>query len=249
MTLSKTIWRPQPRKVILKNNEVHVWCSSLTLKPEILNKLRLILSTDEIERADRFHSQKDQFGFIAGRGILRSILGYYLQIEPSEIRFTYNTHGKPSIANITEASGLNFNISHSHELALYALTRGRGIGIDIERLRSNLSFERIAKRFFPPAEFEKLRSLPPEEFVEGFFNFWTCKEAYIKAIGKGLSIPLNQFAVTVHANKTVKIQNSKTNHCEESRWSFYTLRPAPGYVGALTVEGKKLRIKYWMWSE
>jgi len=249
MTTLDGLWNAPPADMAVSNDEVHVWRASLDLAESEVQRLAQTLSADERTRSERFYFERDRQRFIAGRGILRSILGYYLQIEPSEIRFTYNTHGKPSIANITEASGLNFNISHSHELALYALTRGRGIGIDIERLRSNLSFERIAKRFFPPAEFEKLRSLPPEEFVEGFFNFWTCKEAYIKAIGKGLSIPLNQFAVTVHANKTVKIQNSKTNHCEESRWSFYTLRPAPGYVGALTVEGKKLRIKYWMWSE
>lgn len=248
MKRSITTWRQHPKKLILKDNEVHVWCSSLVLNSKILNKLRLTLSADELERANRFHFQRDRHSFIAGRGILRSILADYHQNKPREIEFTYNTRGKPSIVNIPGGLGINFNLSHSHGLAVYAITRRRGIGIDIERLRSNLSFEKIAKRFFTTAEFEKLSSLAHEEFMEGFFKLWTQKEAYIKAKGKGLSIPLNQFAATIKRDQTVRIKEIGINSDKECSWSFHTLTPAPGYVGALAVEGKNIRIKYWMWS-
>lgn len=249
MEPSKILWRARPGKVILKNNEVHLWCASLILDSKILHKLRSTLSTDEIERADRFHFQKNRNSFTAGRGILRSILAHYLENKPREIGFIYNTHGKPSIANMPGGTGINFNLSHSHGLAVYAFTRRRRIGIDIERLRSNLSFEKIANRFFTTAEYEKLRGLHHDEFIEGFFNLWTHKEAYIKAKAKGLSIPLNQFGVTINADQTVRINEIGRNPDEEYVWSFYTLTPAPGYVGALAVEGKNLTIKHWTWSE
>jgi 4'-phosphopantetheinyl transferase len=249
MKRSITTWRPRPKKLILKDNEVHVWCCSLVLNSNILTKLRLILSADELERANRFHFQKDRCRFIAGRGILRSIIAEYLQNRPKEIVFTYNTRGKPSIANMFGDSEINFNLSHSHGLAAYAFTRRRGVGIDIERVRSNLSFERIAKRFFTTEEFQELSSLAQDEFIEGFFKLWTHKEAYIKAKGTGLSIPLNRFAVTINSDQTVRSKEIGINPDEECGWSFHSLTPEPGYVGALVVEGTNVRIKYWMWSD
>jgi 4'-phosphopantetheinyl transferase len=248
MTPSKTLWRSHPEKVILKDNEVHLWIASLVLNSKIIHKLRSTLSTDEIERADRFHFQKNRHSFIAGRGILRSILAHYLENKPREIGFIYNTHGKPSIANMPVGAGINFNLSHSHGLAVYAFTGRRRIGIDIERMRSNLSFEKIANRFFTSAEFEKLSALAHDEFIQGFFYLWTQKEAYIKARGKGLSIPLNQFGITISTDKTARINEIGRNRDEECIWSFYTLTPAPGYVGTLAAEGKNPRIKYWTWT-
>ncbi len=249
MKHSITTWRSRPKKLILKDNEVHVWCSSLVLDSKILNRLRLTLSADELERANRFHFQKDQCSFIAGRGILRSILADYLQTRPKDIEFRYNTRGKPSITNVPLRSEINFNLSHSHGLAVYAVTQRREIGIDIERLRSNLSFRRIARRFFTTEEFEKLNSLTGEEFIEGFFKLWTHKEAYIKAKGTGLSIPLNRFAVTINRDQTVRIKEIGLNPDGERSWSFHSLTPEPGYVGALVVEGKNVRIKHWLWSD
>ena len=249
MTRSITTWRPRPKKLILKDNEVHVWCSPLFPNSKILNTLGLTLSADELERANRFHFQKDRCRFIAGRGILRSIIADYLQTRPKDIGFTYNTRGKPSITKMSGGSGISFNLSHSHGLAVYAFTRRREIGIDIERLRSNLSFERIAKRFFTTEEFEKLNSLAHEEFIEGFFKLWTFKEAYIKAKGIGLSIPLNRFVVTFDRGQTVRIKKIGINPDEECGWSFHSLTPARGYVGALAVGGKNVRLKYWKWSE
>lgn len=249
MKRSTIIWRPRPKKLFLKDNDVHLWCSSLLLNSRALNRLKLTLSADELERANRFHFRNHQCSFIVGRGILRSIIADYLQTRPKEIRFRYNAHGKPSIADVSSHSEINFNLSHSHGLAVYAFTRRREIGIDIERLRSNLSFQKIAKRFFTTEEFENLNSLPHDEYIDGFFGLWTQKEAYIKAMGTGLSIPLNRFSVTVKKDQTVRVNEIRIKSNEEGSWSILSLKPKRGYVGALAVEGKSLTIKHWTWSE
>jgi 4'-phosphopantetheinyl transferase len=239
-------WESPPKRLTIREDEAHVWLTGLNLRPSLLENLRNTLSTDELARANRFYFEKDRHHFIAARGFLRVILGRYLKLKPDSLKFIYTPHGKPEIANEVDYSYLKFNLSHSHGLALYAVTIGREIGIDIERVRANLSFDKIAKRFFTTAEFEKLSSLAHEEFIEGFFKLWTHKEAYIKAKGRGLSIPLNQFAVTINRDQTVRIKEIGINPDEEHGWSFHSLTPAPGYSAALAVEGKNLRIKYWM---
>jgi 4'-phosphopantetheinyl transferase len=241
--------RNPPSKLILGQDEIHVWRADLNVRQQLLEALEDTLEKEERDRANRFHFEKDRCHFIAARGILRVILGRYLKLKPNRLKFIYTPHGKPKLANEMAFNYLKFNLSHSHGLALYAITLSREIGIDIERCRTNLSFEKIAKRFFSPLEFKMLSALPPSERIEGFFNCWTRKEAYIKAIGEGLSIPLNQFDVTLNPSDEARILRIKEDSILASYWSLYSLTPAAGYVGAVAVEGKKLRIKYWMWSE
>ena len=244
----KPEWRLPPEKSIIRDDEAHVWLTDLNLRPSSLENLKNILSTDELARANRFHFEKDRHDFIAARGVLRIILGSYLKLEPERLKFIYTPHGKPKIVNEWDCDYLKFNLSHSHGLALYAVTLGREVGIDIERVRPSLSCERIAKRFFSPLEFKTLVALPPSERIEGFFNCWTRKEAYIKAIGEGLSIPLDQFVVTLNPRDEAKIVSIQGDSILASSWSLYPLIPAPGYVGALAVEGKNLTVKYWRWT-
>lgn len=244
----KQKWCNPPGKLILGQHEIHVWRADLNVGEQLLQTLEDTIEKIERDRANRFHFDKDRHHFIAARGTLRLILGSYLNIKPRNLKFTYNTHGKPKIGNELDQNYLKFNLSHSHGLALYAVTLGRDVGIDIERVRTNLSFEKIAKRFFSPLEIKMLESLPPSERIEGFFNCWTRKEAYIKAIGEGLSRPLDQFDVTLNPSDEAKIVNIKGDPVLASSWSLYPLLPAPGYVGALAVEGKNLRIKHWTWS-
>lgn len=244
----KQRWCNPPSKLILGQEEIHVWRADLNVNQQLLEALEDTLEMKERHRANRFHFEKDRRHFISARGILKIILGRYLKLKPKRLKLVYTTHGKPKIANEMDHNYLKFNLSHSHGLALYAITLGREIGIDIESVRANLSFEKIAKRFFSPLEFKMFSALPPSERIEGFFNCWTRKEAYIKAIGEGLSIPLNQFDVTLNPSDEAKIVSIKGDPILASSWSLYALIPAPGYVGALAVEGKNLRIKYWMWS-
>ena len=240
-------WQLPPKNLIIGDDEAHVWLTELNLRPVLLENLKDTLSTDELARANRFHFEKDRHHFIAARGTLRLILGNYLNIQPRNLKFTYNRRGKPKIANELDQDHVKFNLSHSHGLAVYAVTLSREVGIDIEWVRTSLSFEKIAKRFFSPSEFEMLVALPPSERVKGFFNCWTRKEAYIKAIGEGLFISLDQFDVTLNPRDEAKIVSIKGDSILAARWSLYPLIPAPGYVGALAVEGKNLTIKHWMW--
>jgi 4'-phosphopantetheinyl transferase len=143
---------------------------------------------------------------------------------------------------------LGFNLAHSHELALYAITRGREVGIDLERIRSNLVDEQIAERFFSPREVVVLRGLPTHRQREAFFNCWTRKEAYVKAKGQGLSIPLDQFDVSLAPGEPAALLSTQWHPQEASRWSLQKLNPGCGYVAALAVEGHDWQVKCWQWS-
>ncbi len=177
--------------------EVHVWRIPLECGDAALDRLRTFLADDERQRAERFYFEKDRRHFIAGRGALRSLVAGYLNRHPSQVRLAYTNYGKPLLAAEFGSTELRFNLSHSHGLALLAVTRGRDIGVDLEHIRANLDGEQLAERFFSPCEVAVLRSLAPELRREAFFQCWTRKEAYIKANGKGLSLPLDQFDVTL----------------------------------------------------
>ena len=162
-----------------------------------LPNLKQVLSADEHARAERFYFQKDRERFMVARGLLRTVLGRYLNQEPSQLRFCYSPYGKPALATGSGRNTLRFNVSHSHGLALYAITCGRELGVDVELIRPELPDEEIAERFFSFQEVSGLRALPPNMRLEAFFNCWTLKEAYIKARGEGLSLPLDQFDVAL----------------------------------------------------
>jgi 4'-phosphopantetheinyl transferase len=245
MTVDDCLWHPPPTDLSLSEDKVHVWRASLTLPASRIQGLRRLLSQDEIDRAERFHFQRDREHFIAGRGLLRTILGRYLDQEPDRLRFSYSPHGKPALTPEFDGDTFHFNLSHSRGLALFALTRGRQVGIDLEHIRSDLSNEEIAERFFSPQEVATLRSLPLDRRQEAFFSCWTRKEAYIKARGEGLSIPLDQFDVTLTPNEPAVLLAVRGNEGEVRRWSLLALAPTPDYVAALAVEGKVWRLVCW----
>jgi 4'-phosphopantetheinyl transferase len=241
-------WRPVAQVPALTPDAVHVWRISLDIGDALHSRLRDILADDERHRADRFHFEKDRRHFTAGRGTLRTILAGYLGLRPEEIRFSYTNYGKPLLAGANEA--LRFNLSHSHGLALLAVTRGREIGVDIEFTRDNLERdgELLAERFFSRHEVAALRSLPPEVRREAFFHCWTRKEAYIKAHGMGLSLPLDQFDMTLHPDEPAALLATRHDPAEAQRWSMRSLLPGEGYVGALAVEGHSWRLGCGHWS-
>jgi 4'-phosphopantetheinyl transferase len=242
---SFSLWSPLPKVLSLGNDEVHVWRVTLDLETSQLNSLRQILSVDEQARGERFYFQKDHERFIAARGLLRTILGHYLGREPGQLQFGYGPHGKPYLAGEWSWSGFRFNISHSQGLALYAITQGREVGVDIEYIRPHSAHKQIAHRFFSPREVMTLNALPPHLQQEAFFNCWTRKEAYIKAKGKGLSFPLNQFSVSLTPGEPAALLHVQEDPQETSRWSLQTLDPGPGYVAALAVEGQDWQLKCW----
>ncbi|MEH2279808.1 MAG: 4'-phosphopantetheinyl transferase HetI [Nostoc sp.] len=233
------LWLPAPRNLTLLPDEIHVWRIELQQPETQLQYLITTLSSDEIARAERFYFPKHRQHFIAGRGILRTILGRYLGIEPSQVQFNYQQRGKPVLADKFADSGLAFNLSHSQELGLCAVNCTHQIGVDLEYIRPMSDIEALAKRFFLPREYEMLRSLSPNQQQEVFFRYWTCKEAYLKATGDGLS-QLEQIEVSLTPTEPAKLQITED-------WSLFELIPANNYVAAIAVENFGWDLKCWQY--
>jgi 4'-phosphopantetheinyl transferase len=247
--LSAPSWCASPETVTLGKNEVHVWRASLELPSSQVQRLQENLSEEELERADRFHFQRHRSHFIAARGILRTILGRYLKREPKRLRFEYGPKGKPELARHTDHRRLRFNVSHSHGLALYAVAHDREVGVDVERIRPEMAGEKIAERFFSPREAAALHRLPAEIQQEAFFTCWTRKEAYLKAIGEGLTLRLDQFEVSIVPGEPATLLSIKEDPEGASHWSLKELDPGPGYVGAFAVKGHGWHFRCWQWEE
>jgi 4'-phosphopantetheinyl transferase len=247
-------WHTPPDSLTLPVDEVHVWRASLALPRAWLQHLRASLSADELHRVQRFRFQVHRDRFIAGRGLLRNILAHYLDMDPGQLRFCYDSGGKPRLAPAQAEGGLSFNLSHSHDLALYAFVMGREIGVDLEQVRFEPFDEGLAERFFAPAEVTALRALPLDRQVEAFYHVWTRKEAYVKARGQGLLVPLDEFEVSVTPDAPAALLRIQGNAREATRWTLQTLYPTvqpdpgPGYVAALAVEGQSWKLRCWQWS-
>jgi len=240
-------WRSPPKTLVLGCDEVHVWRATLDQTSSQIQSFLPNLAADEQARAKRFHFERDRKRFIVARGVLRAILGRHLNRAPECVSFCYSSHGKPALAGESDRDAIRFSVSHSRGVALYAVTRGREVGIDLERIRFDLAVAEIAERFFSPREVAMLRALPTELQQQAFFRYWTCKEAYIKARGEGLSLPLDQFDVSLASGEPAAILGIQQDPSEASRWSLQELTPAPGYLAALAVEGHGWRLTCWQW--
>lgn len=244
--VAPTVWSVPGNTISLGRNDVHVWRAPLTTAHSAA--LYQTLSADERARAQRFHFQHDRQRYIAARGILRTLLARYLNMPAQHIKFLYNVYGKPTLQHTLHGQRLCFNLAHSHELAVYAVTMGREIGVDIEYLRPDLADQDVAEQFFSPREVQALRALPSAVQQQAFFNCWTRKEAYIKARGKGLSLALDQFDVAVHPDQPAALLAVEGDAHAAQRWSLHDLQPGAGYAGALAVEGQACHYQYWQWS-
>ncbi len=230
-------WLPIPLDLTLSTDEVHIFLAHLDVSASQLQQFTQSLFSDEQERANRFYFEQHRHRYIAGRGILRTILGRYLGIEPEKVQFAYSSRGKPMLAGLSQ---ITFNLSHSENLALYAVTRDRLLGVDIEYMRPMSDLDGLAKRFFLPTESAVLRSLPPKQQAETFFRYWTCKEAYLKATGDGLS-QLEQIEVSLTPGEPARLQTS-------ADWSLTEIVPADNYAAAVVVAGIGCHLQYWQYS-
>lgn len=246
VTPSSHRWRLPPPNLVLPG-EVHVWRASLEQPSERVHELVQTLSYDEMGRAERFRFRRDRRRFIVGRGVLRAILGWYLHIDPHQVRFRYGERGKPYLVDESGSATLRFNLAHSHEMALYAFTHGREIGIDLEYTRPLSDADEIAARFFSVRENAVFRSAPKSQELEVFYNCWTRKEAYLKATGEGLARPLNQFDVSLAPGEPAGLLHVEGDLEEATRWSIQALTPGPGYVAAVAAEGRDWCLVRWQW--
>ncbi|HEY9846329.1 MAG TPA: 4'-phosphopantetheinyl transferase superfamily protein [Candidatus Caenarcaniphilales bacterium] len=242
-------WSPPTEPLVLESNQVHVWRASLELSSLRLKGLQRILSVDELQRAKQFVRQKDQDAFVAARGVLRLILSRYLKQGPESLYFCYGSHGKPALSFECNPDGLCFNLSHSGGLALYAVAMNQELGVDLEQVHTNLAYEAIAQRFFSPQESATLLALPPHDRVQAFFNGWTRKEAYVKAEGHGISLPLKQFDVSLAPGEVAAIVSIAGDFQAGTQWTLQALDPGLGYVAALAIKGRTWQVKCWHWEE
>ena len=209
----------------------------LQLFPGVVEDHRQLLSADELARADRFQSADDRRRFIVSRAALRSRLGLLLDADPATLSFDYGQHGKPALAAPFSDSGLQFNVSHSGELALIAAARGASIGVDIELPRSLTDRDALVRRYFSRAENIAYFSTPAAEQQQAFFNCWTRKEALIKALGRGLSYPLRNFDVSVSPAMPANLLRFELQKGPVSGWCLTAIEPAAGYVSSVAVQG------------
>ncbi len=237
-------WTVRTESVELNEREVHVWRARLDAPASAARQFRELLSADERERAARFRFDKHQRRFTVARGVLRTLLGRYLGCEPEDLTFEYSEHGKPFLAG-NQAIDLRFNLSHSHEIALFGFTIGRDIGVDVEQIRPDRSTREIAERFFSPAEVEALFALPKEQQTAGFFRCWTRKEAYIKAKGKGMSISLDSFAVSLSPEKPASLLWVRDHAEEPARWNLQELAVDADFATCVAVEFQPTVLRCW----
>jgi len=208
----------------------------------------LALSPDERERAERLRFAKHRHRFVVGRGLLRIILGQMLGLRPEEVCFRYSPRGKPELNEEAGADSLRFNLAHSQGLALYALTHERRVGVDLERVRSDIDAASIAATFFSTREADALRALARDPQSVAFFRAWTLKEAYLKARGDGLALPLDRLDISPLLGKSAAAVYVQRTPQETTRWSLQTLSPGPGYAAALAVEGTGWQLTCMDWA-
>jgi 4'-phosphopantetheinyl transferase len=234
-------WSEPSESLSLATGDVHVWRVELNQPEPLLEKFRETLEEQELDRASRFHFEKHRRHFTAGRGVLRQLLSQYLGTKPEQLRLSYGAYGKPALNGEHKDSRLRFNMSHSHEVALFAFAEDRELGVDVEHIRTDFASEEVARRFFSRREVETFNALPRHDQVAAFFKCWTRKEAFIKVIGKGLSQPLDKFDVTLGQPAALLWVSGD----DASRWSLYDLEVGGDYAGALAVEGQVSRIRCW----
>jgi 4'-phosphopantetheinyl transferase len=226
----------------LSEGDVHVWAVSLDLDDRALQACECVLSPDEAARAARFVLLLHRTRFAAARGVLRTILSRYAGTEPAKIGFSYGARGKPRLSAESVRNGLEFNVSHAGDRALVAVTRGRGIGVDIESIGTRAHEADIARRFFTPGEDRTLRSADESARPALFAAFWARKEACIKASGLGLFLSLDSFDVSAGAREPRVVESAGGDTQGGRSWTLADVEAASGYAAACAVEGRGLRI-------
>ena len=232
---------------MLNDREIHVWNANFDPSSAWPKQQTRILSADETDRAGRFLFTKDRAHFIYTRSVLRVLLGRYLDVPPEDVIFRYGRNGKPELSPAFHDTDLHFNLSHSHGQLLVAIARC-AIGVDIERIRSEMDVERIAERFFSFAETQQLDALTGLAKWDGFFNGWTRKEAYLKARGEGIGDGLDQFAVSLIPGNSARLLFDRRDPNAVSRWSIRDLATSSGFAAALVVEATDFTLRRFAWD-
>jgi 4'-phosphopantetheinyl transferase len=224
--------------ILISRNDIHLWIASVESFNGYLKYFLEILTFDELERANRFLTENAFKQFTITHGLLRTILSNYLQTEPEKIEFVYNQFGKPSLVTKSESGFLCFNMSHTSGRVMYAFAQDREIGIDIELVRPIFGINHIIKRFMSLKEKSQYLSLSEDQKTKAFFKWWTCKEAYCKAVGVGLSDSLMAFSTSLLMNQQLLPEVILTieNNSNIRSYKFVSIS-APDYVATIVTKG------------
>jgi 4'-phosphopantetheinyl transferase len=228
---------PVVRPKELAAHEVHIWTMPTHAAEAALTELERVVGEDEQERASRFHFRHLRDSFVVTHGVLRCVLAGYLDLAPQEISFAAGARGKPGVS---DTSLLQFNLTHSDAMAAIAVMTDCAVGIDLERLRPIADMEEIARRYFCAEEAAEILGLPADERDRAFFRCWTRKEAYIKAIGDGLSCPLDSFQVTIEAD--AQLVHIAGDRAAAAAWTLHDLPLAPGYIAAVAYRDRPRKL-------
>jgi 4'-phosphopantetheinyl transferase len=223
---------------VFANDAFDVSVIRLSAEPEVVRALATLLSNDERQRASRFVFERDRRRSIVGRARLRQLVGTRLNVKPESVELVYGAHGKPALARRFSSSDLRFNVSHCGDVSVCAVSVGREIGIDVEGVRTPPDADGIAARFFSPRESGVYHALDSRDKPLGFFNCWTRKEAFIKAVGEGLSYPLDAFDVSLAPGEPAAILRVGDVPGDRCGWRLTSFSPAPGFVSAVVVENQ-----------
>jgi len=239
---SNPLWSVAPAKFTLAAGEVHVWLVRADDAALCLACCENLLSAAERERAARFKFEKDRRLYTAAHAALRSLLAGYLNVAPADLEFESGRHGKPRLAPAFTKDRLEFNLSHSHEVALIAVTREKEIGVDVERVREDFAFVEVAERYFTAGELSAIRALPQDLQRRAFYQCWTSKEAFLKAKGVGLSGELDEVEIVLPGAGPVQVKSTLPG------WYLSELNPCDGYVGAVALEGDGSDLRCFRWA-
>lgn len=228
--------------------QIQVWRINLAQDTAGEDRLKVCLSGEERERAGRFHFAHDRRRFIIRRGVLRHLLAVHLGASRDAVRLLPGPHGKPAIPGQEGPAGLRFSCSHSADLGLVAIARGRELGVDLEQHRPLADAGKLTNAFFSPCEIAALTGVPPELKERSFFDCWTRKEAFVKAIGLGLSFPLHRFAVSLAPDQPAALLRVEDDPGAVDRWKMLSLDITPDYSAALVFEGRDANLKCFEWN-
>ena len=232
----------------LLHGQVHIWQADLDLQADHIDILWSLLSESEKSRAARFHFERDRNRYITAHGTLRQLLGRYLNVPAQDVRFNYGDYGKPELANDHADGHIYFNMSHSSATALYGFTRNCPIGVDIERIKEIPDMDEVAGQFFSAKEKNVFKKLAQVKKIRAFYRCWTVKEAFVKAVGHGLHLPLESIEVCIEPDQPNRLVQVNGDEREASKWWVKELTPGNGFAGAFAARKDPFQVHYFQWT-
>lgn len=242
-------WFLEPVEIKIMMDDIHVWVVDVDRHFARVESFYKTLDLRERERAGRFNFQLHGQRYIVAHGLLRQIIGRIIDLPPEAIVYRYGKLGKPYLVGDHKTDNLQFNLSHCEGLVLIGLSRRRRVGVDIEGIRDVPDFIQVARRFFGPREIAALQGSSPADRLLLFYKIWTLKEAYLKGLGCGLSVPLDVFEVPASSYSPALHKFDEINIDNIPGWEVMPLAPVPGYIGAVAGEGRNWKLKCRSWDQ